>query len=325
MKKITLPNLSLIAFCVAGLIVLGDALPGLTQSNLEMPAPGLEKYNEPTGSDPNGNPTYNGCGGVSNCFPGGSPTPGPSPDSTPTPTPSPTGPLSSLGVPGPWNFKSLGVNVPSTYVPETIPLQGYSKDSGSSEVCNVFGSKGVLRRGGVVVAETGCWGDQSTASYGQSAGWIWVFGGGGGGDSGGGGGDGVGAVGGGDGTAGSGSGSAGTGGSSGGGGGDGTAGSGSPSQGAAGGGGGDKSTPKNGEDGKGYRSAKPNFIAYGMKILSKKFPFDVFGTSAAGAADLCPKLEILDKKFELCIILDALKMLKIPTIIAFILWSIQSL
>lgn len=321
MKKITLPNLSLIAFCVAGLIVLGDALPGLTQSNLEMPVPGLEKYNEPTGSDPNGNPTYNGCGGVSNCFPGGgSPTPTPSPDSTPTP--SPTDPLSSLGVPGPWTFKSVGVGVPSTYVPDIIPLQGYSKDSGSSEVCNVFGSKGVLRRGGLVVAETGCWGDQSTASYGQSAGWVWVFGGGGGGASGGGGGDGVGAVGGGDGTAGS--GSAGTGGSSGGGGGDGTGGSGSPTQGAAGGNG-DKSTPKNGEDGKGYRSVKPNFIAYGMKILSKKFPFDVFGTSAAGAADLCPKLEILDKKFELCIILDALKMLKIPTIIAFILWSIQSL
>jgi len=105
------------------------------------------------------------------------------------------------------------------------------------------------------------------------------------------------------------------------------AGSGTPgSAGGSAGGSGDKPGPKNGEDDKGYKSTKPNFIAYGMKILSKKFPFDVFGTpAAAGDADICPKLEILDKKFELCIILDALKILKIPTIIAFILWSIQSL
>ena len=104
--------------------------------------------------------------------------------------------------------------------------------------------------------------------------------------------------------------------------GSGSGGSGSGGSGASG----DKSKPKNGEDEKGYKSTKPNFIAYGMRTLSKKFPFDVFGTpSEDGDSDVCPKLEILDKKFELCIILDALKILKIPTIIAFIIWSIQSL
>lgn len=304
MKKITIPKLSLIVFCVSGLIILGDALPGLTQSNLEMPVPGLEKYNEPSGSDTNGNPTYNGCGGVSNCFPtDATPAPSPSSPPTPSPPPAPAGRRSWKVVASNNGAYQWEADLGCRPVGDAPVL----KNSGDGYVNYVWSSDGT---------SAGGWGDNTTAGNSPSLAHTSIAcpGDPPAPDTGTGG-TGSGAVGGG----GAGTGGSGTGGSGAAPG----AGSGTP---ASAGGAGDKPGPKNGEDDKGYKSIKPNFIAYGMKILSRKFPFDVFGSpGAAGDADVCPNLEILDKKFQLCIILDALKILKIPTIIAFIIWSIQSL
>lgn len=291
----------LISILIAACIVLNDARPSASQ--IRMPSSELDRYNEPTGSDANGNPTYNGCGGVSNCFPTDGPSPSPAPAPAPSPSPSPT-----TGCPGAWNF-NYTISGPGNFPGGSKSLSGYQNHPPAFQL---YGEQWGINMNNVNVYP-GFVGNQNGDSPSMS-GLTFVPGnctpdgtppptgdpvaGPGGTPSPSPTGDGTGGTGG-DGTGGTG----------------GTGGTPSPA-----------ATPKNGEDDKGYRSTKPNFIAYGMRVFSKRFPFDVFGTApASGADDVCPRLDILDKQFELCIILDALKMLKIPTIIAFIVWSVQSL
>jgi hypothetical protein len=72
--------------------------------------------------------------------------------------------------------------------------------------------------------------------------------------------------------------------------------------------------------------SKPNFLTYALTVFSEKFPLDVMGELPSGqGTDDCPRLTFWGEDFEVCIVRDFLKMLKIPIVISFIIWAILAL
>jgi len=71
---------------------------------------------------------------------------------------------------------------------------------------------------------------------------------------------------------------------------------------------------------------RPNFFQYAIDTFSNKFPFDLFGTPPdALSAPECPTYTFYGHAFQLCIISDIFGILKIPTIIAYAVYSFHSL
>lgn len=70
----------------------------------------------------------------------------------------------------------------------------------------------------------------------------------------------------------------------------------------------------------------PNFLVYGQQKFSSRFPMDVWGElPRGGAPNECPTFVFFQRAHTLCFIRDALAILRIPTVIGFIIWSIQVL
>ncbi len=72
--------------------------------------------------------------------------------------------------------------------------------------------------------------------------------------------------------------------------------------------------------------SKPNFVQYAFDVFSNKFPLDIIGSLPAGQGlNDCPTVTFWGEGFEVCIVRDFLKMLKIPVVIAFTIWALLTL
>ena len=70
----------------------------------------------------------------------------------------------------------------------------------------------------------------------------------------------------------------------------------------------------------------PNFLTYARTKLIDNFPMDIWGTPPTeGDSTSCPRFTFWGKDFEICIILQALQILRVPVVISFIMWSIMSI
>lgn len=69
-----------------------------------------------------------------------------------------------------------------------------------------------------------------------------------------------------------------------------------------------------------------NWLDHGIKVFKTKFPFDIFGDiTIAGSPNECPKYTFFDRDFELCPVRDMLSILKVPALIAFMIWAFFSI
>lgn len=71
--------------------------------------------------------------------------------------------------------------------------------------------------------------------------------------------------------------------------------------------------------------SKPHFLAHAFSVFSDKFPLDVIGEFPEGYADICPVFTFFNESFELCIIIDFMRVLKIPAVLSFTIWALLSL
>lgn len=69
-----------------------------------------------------------------------------------------------------------------------------------------------------------------------------------------------------------------------------------------------------------------NWLQHSVTVFKTKFPFDILGDlSTTGSPNECPKYTFFDYDFELCPIRDMLSILKIPALIAFMIWAFFSI
>lgn len=69
-----------------------------------------------------------------------------------------------------------------------------------------------------------------------------------------------------------------------------------------------------------------NWLKHGVKVFSTKFPFDILGNlNTVGSSNECPKYTFFNYDFELCPIRDMLSILKVPALIAFLVWAFFSI
>jgi len=70
----------------------------------------------------------------------------------------------------------------------------------------------------------------------------------------------------------------------------------------------------------------PNFVEYAKVKLIDNFPVDIWGTPPnAGDIGQCPSFSFWGKDFQICIILQALQVLRVPVVISFIMWAVMSI
>jgi hypothetical protein len=69
-----------------------------------------------------------------------------------------------------------------------------------------------------------------------------------------------------------------------------------------------------------------NWLSHGIQVFSNKFPFDLFsGSVSSGSVSECPNVTFFSKSFQLCPIRDLIGFLKIPVIIAFLVWNLMTI
>jgi hypothetical protein len=71
---------------------------------------------------------------------------------------------------------------------------------------------------------------------------------------------------------------------------------------------------------------QPNFIEYAIEKLSNKFPFDIYdGSALQGGPNSCPQLVIFGKQKQICELNLAVKSMKYPIWIGYLIYSLHTL